>query len=120
MIGHHEEPSVYYIQVLDKDKPGQPKVVNQCQLFGLNPSSPPSNSTSSNDGFATIPSFLTSKSNSNCLPKGRHSDGAHEFQGCSSQICSRGGVGHAGVGHGGVRWVMQGWGGVMQGWGGVM
>ena len=36
-----------------------------------------------------------------CLPKGRHSDGAHEFQGCSSQKCSRGGVGHVGVG-----WVM--------------
>ena len=58
-----------------------------------------------------------------CLPKGRHSDGPHEFQGCSSQKCSRvGWVGHAGVG-----WVMQGWGGVghagvgwiIQGWGRV-
>ena len=28
MIGHHREPSVYYIQLLNKDKPGQPKVVN--------------------------------------------------------------------------------------------
>ena len=36
--------------------------------------------------------------------KGRHSDGPHEFQGYSPQICSRDGVG----------WVMQGW----IGWGG--
>ena len=52
-----------------------------------------------------------------CLPKGRHSDGAHEFQGCSSQKCSRGGVG-VGVGWGGVEVGQEGvgWGGV--GWGG--
>ena len=33
--------------------------------------------------------------------KGRHRGGPHEFQGCSFQKCSRGGVGHArgGVGH---------------------
>ena len=64
-----------------------------------------------------------------CLPKGRHSEAAHEIQGCSSQKCSRGavgwggscrgrvgwgGVGHVEVGWGGVGWVMQGWGGV--GW----
>ena len=63
--------------------------------------------------------------------KERHSDGPHEFQGCSSQKCSRGGVGwvmqgwggscRGGVGHAGVvgwscrdgvGWVMQGWDGV--------
>ena len=67
----------------------------------------------------------------NCLPKGRHSDGPREFQGCSSQKCSRGRVGHAGVGWvmvwgrsctGEVGSVMQGWGGVGHGgvrWGGV-
>ena len=59
----------------------------------------------------------------NCLPKGRHSDGAHDFQGCSSQKCSRGwvgwggscrdGVGWGGVGHVGVGWV--GWGGSCRG-----
>ena len=60
-----------------------------------------------------------------CLLKGRHSDGPHEFQGCSSQKCSRGGVGWVmqgwgGVGHVGVWWVMQGWvGWDMQGWGRV-
>ena len=28
VIGHHEEPNVYYIQLLNSSKPGQPKVVN--------------------------------------------------------------------------------------------
>ena len=57
-----------------------------------------------------------------CLPKGRHSDGAHEFQGCSSQKCSRGGVGwgwggvgHVGVGWGGVGHVGMRWGGSCRG-----
>ena len=52
-----------------------------------------------------------------CLLKGRHSEAAHEIQGCSSQECSRGGVGHVGVEWGGV-----GWGGVGHvevGWDGV-
>ena len=38
-----------------------------------------------------------------CLPKGRHSEGLHEIQGCCSQKCS------------GVGWVMQGWGGSCKG-----
>ena len=46
----------------------------------------------------------------NCLLKGKHSDGAHEFQGCSSQKCSRGGVGvregWGGSCRGGVGWIM--------------
>ena len=62
-----------------------------------------------------------------CLPKGRHSEGPHELQGCSSQKCSRGGVGWVmqewgrvggsctgGVGHLGVRW-----GGVVVGHAGI-
>ena len=28
VVGHHTEPNVYYIQLLNKDKPGLPKVVN--------------------------------------------------------------------------------------------
>ena len=28
VFGHHEEPNVYYVQLLNKDKPGHPKVVN--------------------------------------------------------------------------------------------
>ena len=53
----------------------------------------------------------------NCLPKGRHSGRAHEFQGCSSQKCSRGGVGWGGggVGGGGVGHVGVGWGGSCRG-----
>ena len=53
---------------------------------------------------------------SNCLPKGRHSEAAHEIQGCSSQNVPgvgwggscRGRVGWGGGGscRGGVGWVM--------------
>ena len=36
VVGHHqEEPNVYYIQLLNSSKHGQPKVVNRCQLFDL-------------------------------------------------------------------------------------
>ena len=55
-----------------------------------------------------------------CLPKGRHSEAAHEIQGCSSQKCSRGGVGWGGVVHVGVEGGV-GWGGSCTGrvgWGG--
>ena len=63
MIGHHKETNVYYIQLLNSSKPGQPKVVNQCQLYDLNRSSPPSTSSSFDDGFAVVPSFLNRQSN---------------------------------------------------------
>ena len=67
MVGHHMEPNVYYIQLLNKDKPGLPKVVNRQQLFDLNHCSPPSLAvTTSTDGdFAVIPSFLYPKTKSN-------------------------------------------------------
>ena len=65
VIGHHSEPNVYYIQLLNEDKPGPPKVVNQHQLFDLNRTSPPSEATSPNGDFAVIPSFLQPKSISN-------------------------------------------------------
>ena len=76
----------------------------------------------------------------NCLPRGRHSEAAHEKRLLCAQKCTRGGVGwggswRGGVGHvgvgwggvgaswrGGVGWVMKGWGGVGHvgvGWGGV-
>ena len=35
VVGHHQEPNVYYIQLLNSNKPGQPKVVNQHQLYDL-------------------------------------------------------------------------------------
>ena len=63
VIGHYEEPNVYYIQLLNSSKPGQPKVVNKCQLYNLNQSSPPSTSSSFDDGFAVVPSFLNRWSN---------------------------------------------------------
>ena len=63
IVGHHMEPNVYYIQLLNEDKPGSPKVVNQHQLFDLNHSSPPSVAdTSLNDDPAVILSFLYPKS----------------------------------------------------------
>ena len=65
VIGHHMEPNVYYIQLLNKDKPGPPKVVNRHQLFDLNCTSPPSEATSPNGDFAVIPSFLQPKTISN-------------------------------------------------------
>ena len=63
MIGHHEVPNVYYIQLLNSSKPGQPKVVNQCQLYDLNRSSPPSTSSSFDEGFAVVPSIFNRRSN---------------------------------------------------------
>ena len=51
--------------------------------------------------------------NIHCLPRGRHSEAAHEKRLLCAQKCTRGGVGwvgHEGVGWGG--WVMKGWGGV--------
>ena len=50
-----------------------------------------------------------------CLPRGRHSEAAHEKRLLCAQKCTRGGVGWGG-------WVMKGWGGVGHegvGWGGV-
>ena len=40
-----------------------------------------------------------------CLPRGRHSEAAHEKRLLCAQKCTRGGVGWGG-------WVMKGWGGV--------
>ena len=54
VVCHHQEPSVYYIQQLNSDKQGTPKVVNQCQLFNLNHSGPPSIHQSSFDGDFTV------------------------------------------------------------------
>ena len=59
VVGHHpQEPNVYYIQLLNSSKPGQPKVVNRRQLYDLKRSVPPSISPMGDDGFASIPSFF--------------------------------------------------------------
>ena len=67
MVGHHKEPNVYYIQLLNKDKSVSPKVVNLCQLFNLNHSSPPSvaDNSQDDDDTAVIPSFLHPKVKTN-------------------------------------------------------
>ena len=40
VVAHHQEPNVYYIQLLNSEHKGHPKVVNHCQLYDLNQSSP--------------------------------------------------------------------------------
>ena len=61
--------------------------------------------------------YISPYQTANCLPKGRHSEAAHEKRLLCAQKCTRGGLGHARLGwggscRGGVGWVMQGWGGV--------
>ena len=66
IIGHHNKPNVYYIQLLIKDHKGHPKVVNQCQIYYLNRSSPPLESLDSDpkDGdISVVLSFLTRNNN---------------------------------------------------------
>ena len=36
VVAHHQEPNVYYIQLLNSECKGHPKVVNHCQLYDLN------------------------------------------------------------------------------------
>ena len=66
VVGHHKESNVYYIQLLNKDWKGHPKVVNRHQIYDLNQSGPPSESLIKDDDFVVIPSILSqnnSKSN---------------------------------------------------------
>ena len=74
VVGYHEEPNVYYIQPLDTDKQGSPKVVNWSQLFDLNCSSPPSvaGTSQEDDESAVIPSFLHPKPK-NSIPNSNQS-----------------------------------------------
>ena len=65
VVGHHQEPNVYYIQLLNADCKGHPKVVNHCRLYDLNQSCLPlvsSGSESEGHDVLVIPSFLASKS----------------------------------------------------------
>ena len=66
VIGHHHEPNMYYVQLLNKDHKGCPKVVNYCQIYDLDRSILPSESLDSNckDGdIPVIPSFLNHNHN---------------------------------------------------------
>ena len=65
VVGHHEEPNVYYIKLLSADKDTKPKVVNRRQLFDLNQSVPPSVGRNSVDDLTTVPLFLHTNRKSN-------------------------------------------------------
>ena len=65
VVGHHQEPNMYYIQLLNSDHKEHPKVVNHHQLYDLNQSCLPSvslGSESEGHDVPVIPSFLASKS----------------------------------------------------------
>ena len=80
IVGHHSEPNVYYIQLLNKDKPGSQKVVNQHQLFDLKWSKPPSVASTSPDGDPTVvPSFLNPKSKSNIYNLDTNTNTSHHY-----------------------------------------
>ena len=64
-VGHHQEPKVYYIQLLSQDHKSKPKVVNRHQLYDLNQSISPSASQdleSRDDGYPVLPCFLAGMS----------------------------------------------------------
>ena len=83
MIGHHEELNVYYIQFLNSSKPGQPKVVNRCQLYDLKRSSPPSTLSSDDDGFVVVPSFLSRWSNQSNISNTNDIYPSYHYSTCS-------------------------------------
>ena len=65
VVGHHQEPNMYYIQLLNSDSKGHPKVVNCCQIYDLNRSCPPLESLGSGSEGANVPvspCFLTGRS----------------------------------------------------------
>ena len=64
VVGHHQEPNVYYIQLLSQDHKSKPKVVNHHQLYDVNWSISPSASQdleSGDDGYPVLPCFLAGK-----------------------------------------------------------
>ena len=65
VVCHHQEPNVYYIQLLSQDHKSKPKGVNCHQLYNLNWSISPSTSwdlESRDDGYPVLPCFLAGKS----------------------------------------------------------
>ena len=66
MVVHHQEPNVYYIQLLNSDHKGHPRVVNRHQLYDLNQSCPLSESStfgSEDCDVPVIPSLLSRNTN---------------------------------------------------------
>ena len=74
MVGHHKEPNVYYIQLLNPGKKDHPKVVNHHKLFDLNQPNPPSMSNSFNGDFTIVLSFLHPSNSSKSSSKLDNSD----------------------------------------------
>ena len=65
VVAHHQEPNVYYIQLLNSEHKGHPKVVNCHQLYDLNWSGLLSESSTCGFGDSdvpVIPSFLSRNS----------------------------------------------------------
>ena len=83
VVGHHQEPNVYYIQLLNKDKLGHPEVVNQHQLFDLNMFTPPSVTTSFDDGFAVVLSFVNKQNSKSNNSNFGHLQLPHHYNTCS-------------------------------------
>ena len=79
IVGDHSEPSVYYIQLLNKDKPGPPKVVNWHQLFDLKWSEPPSVASTSHNGDPAVPSFLHPKPKLNIYNLDSNTNTSHHY-----------------------------------------
>ena len=66
VVGHHKEPNVYYIQLLNQDHKSKPEVVNYHQIYDLNQSVSPSASQdleSRDGGYPVLPCLLAGKTN---------------------------------------------------------
>ena len=85
VVGHHQEPNVYYIQLLNSSKPGQPKVVNWHQLYDLKQSMPPSASPMGDDGFVPIPSFNRRPHNFSSTASNSNDNIPHHYSTCSKR-----------------------------------
>ena len=82
VIGHHNEPNMYYVQLLNKDHKGHPKVVNHHQIYDLNRSSLPSESLDSDpkDGdILVVPSFLAWNTNGSNSTSFADPSSAHHY-----------------------------------------
>ena len=82
VISHHKEPNVYYVQLLNKDHKGHPKVVNHHQIYDLNRSSLPSESLDSDpkDGdISVVPSFLNQNTHASNITSFTDPSSTHHY-----------------------------------------
>ena len=86
VVGHHQEPNVYYIQLLSQDYRSKPKVVNHHQLYNLNWSISPSASQdleSRDDGYPVLPCFLAGKTQGSYNSSFSDPHSTHHYNTCS-------------------------------------